>query len=315
MEGGKLYVYDSTFIENFANGSLSTVWAGSGGSISNCLFQGNRAVRSATTGIQMLTSGIYGSSDTTVDACSFVANSASLTMTDGNQHGAASGMVYSGHRPRMVNCTFYGNTAEATTSGDPSQTVAGTVVAHSSNTYGFLAHCSFSENVAPDGDFVLLNPDAIRSQNVYNSIFWNRAPDYVPISRVGSGQFAIFNSTVKGWETVPAWVTASSAISAVDPSYGRLRSINDRLVVPLGGFSPVRNAGLDILFDANGVHVYDSAAGSGTPVYKRCDTMAAHTPAQPVFQIPDAFGALRQSGKISLGAVQAAGGSTLLSIR
>ncbi len=315
MENGKLFLHDSEFIDNFANGSVATVWAASGGSISNCLFAGNRAVRSGTTGAQMLTSGLYASSDTHVDACSFVANSASLTMTDGSQHGAASAMAYTGHRPRLVNCTFHANTAEASTSGDPAQTVAGTVIAFSGNTYGFMAHCSFHENTAADGDFVLLNPDSTRSQNVFNSIFWNSAPGFVPVSRIGSGQFAIFHSTVKGWETPPVWVTTATAVSTLDPKFMRLQTVNGRFVLPLSGYSPVRRTGLDILLDAAGVHVYDSAAGSGTPVYKRCDDLTARTPTQPALQIPDALGTPRVSGKISLGAVQSVGGSTLLILR
>ena len=315
MENGKLFLRDSEFIGNFANGSVATVWAASGGSISNCLFVGNRAVRSGTTGAQMLSSGLYASSDTYVDACSFVSNSASLTMTDGSQHGAASAVAYVSHRPRLINCTFHANTAAASTSGDPAQTVAGTVIAFNSDTYGFLAHCSFSENTAAHGDFVLLNPSSTRSQNVFNSIFWNSAPGYVPISRIGSGQFAIFQSTVKGWETIPAWVTTATAVSTLNPQFARLQAVNGRFVLPLGGYSPVRRGGLDILLDAAGVHVYDSAADSGTPVYKRCDDLTARTPTQPALQIPDALGTLRVSGKISQGAVQSSGGSTLLILR
>ena len=315
MENGKLFLRDSEFIGNFANGSVATVWAASGGSISNCLFVGNRAVRSGTTGAQMLSSGLYASSDTYVDACSFVSNSASLTMTDGSQHGAASAVAYVSHRPRLINCTFHANTAAASTSGDPAQTVAGTVIAFNSDTYGFLAHCSFSENTAAHGDFVLLNPSSTRSQNVFNSIFWNSAPGYVPISRIGSGQFAIFQSTVKGWETIPAWVTTATAVSTLNPQFARLQAVNGRFVLPLGGFSPVRRGGLDILLDTAGVHVYDSAADSGTPVYKRCDDLTARTPTQPALQIPDALGTLRVSGKISQGAVQSSGGSTLLILR
>lgn len=115
------------------------------------------------------------------------------------------------------------------------------------------------------------------------------------------------------WNLASIWGRGSSTTQ--NPKYGYKQVVNGRSVLPLGGYSPARRAGLDILFDASGAHVYDSAAGVGTPVYKRCDDMTARTPTQPARLIPDATGVLRDSKKFSQGAVQAMGEPSLISVR